>query len=157
MDTKLACHFYNTSLRVSCGVSGDSFVSKCKEKHNSDYIKDDLNIEEIKKNWFSEVHQVKYCPTIYKMWKSVIVDLFSAGYTKSIIRGAKEVNNTGATFYFKKCGEGPTSCTSHTRENHNVVCVANITDQDKDINYENYSEAYHLIHSLNGYKLYNIT
>ena len=77
MDTKLTCHFYNTSLRVSCGVSGHSFVSKCKEKHNSDYIKDNYNIGEIRKHWFSEVHQVKYCPAyqikaIYKMWESVI-------------------------------------------------------------------------------------
>ena len=72
MDTRLTCHFYNTSLRVFCGVSGhsnetmnDSLVAKCTETYYSDYIKDNFNIKEIRKNWFSEVFQVNYRQTYY--------------------------------------------------------------------------------------------
>ena len=58
MDTKLACHYYNTSVRVSCGVSGHPFVAKCEEKYGTGTIQEHFNISEIRKNWFSEVHQV---------------------------------------------------------------------------------------------------
>ena len=58
MDTKISCHYYNTSLIVSCGVSGDSFVQKCEEKYRSSMSQSSHNIRKIRKDWFSEVYQV---------------------------------------------------------------------------------------------------
>ena len=43
----------------------DSLVAKCTEAYYSDYIKDNFNIKEIRKNWFSEVFQVNYRQTYY--------------------------------------------------------------------------------------------
>ena len=87
MDTKLTCHFYNTSLRVFCGVSGhsndtmnDSLVAKCTETYYSDYIKDNFNIEEIRKNWFSEVFQVNYRQTYY---------IITVNISRNVVKGQK--------------------------------------------------------------------
>ena len=59
MDAKISCHFYNTSLIVLCGVSGESFVQACEQKFNSSISQKSLDIEKIKNDWFSEVYQVK--------------------------------------------------------------------------------------------------
>ena len=58
MDAKISCHFYNTSLIVSCGVSGDAFLERCEQKFNSSIGQKSLDIKKIKNDWFSEVYQV---------------------------------------------------------------------------------------------------